>query len=108
MNCKEEPHYREKGKVYPCCGITCATESGALGEPKQQAKLSNNAMIQEEDTTWMVSNYMAMTGISYVEMLEEAANLGFLTCTVPVPKGVPVYSNELNVLLQTMGFIAME
>ena len=79
-----------------------------MTEAKQGVKLSNNAMIQEEDTTWMGSNYMAMAGISYVEMLEEAADLGFMACTVPVAKGVPVYSNELNALLQTMGFIAME
>ncbi len=60
LNCKETPQYREKGKVHPYCGITCAAEAGALGEPNQNAKLSNNATIQEEDTTWMGSNYMAM------------------------------------------------
>ena len=63
--------------MHPYCGITCAAEAGFLGEPKQHVKLSNNAMIQEEDTTWMGSNNMAMAGISYVEMLEEAADLGW-------------------------------
>jgi hypothetical protein len=31
LNCKEEPQYREKGKVHPYSGIT----AGALVEPKQ-------------------------------------------------------------------------
>ena len=108
MNCKEEPQYREKGKVHPYCGITCATEAGALGGPKQNAKLSNNAMIQEEDTTWMGSNYMAMAGISHVEMLEEAGSLGFVTFTVPTAEGVPVYSKGFSDLLQNMGFISSD
>jgi hypothetical protein len=79
LNCKEEPQYREKRKVHPYCGITCAVEAGALGEPKQNAKLSNNAMIQEEDSAWRDSNYMVMAGISHVEMLEETFILGFVT-----------------------------
>ena len=62
MNCKEEPQYREKGKVDPYCVITCVAEAGVLDEPNQHVKLSNNAMIPEEDTTWMGSNYMAMPG----------------------------------------------
>ena len=90
------------------CGVTCAAEAGALGEPKQNAKLSNNATIQEEDTTWMGSNYMAMAGISHVEMLEEAGSLGFVACTVLAAEGVPVYSKGLSDLLQNMGFIASD
>ena len=105
MNCKEEPQYREKGKVHPYCGITCAAEAGALGEPKQNAKLSNNAMIQEEDTTWMGSNYMAMTGISHEEMWEEAATLGFVANKVSAADVVSVYSKEFSDFLQDMGFI---
>ena len=38
-----------------------------IGQPKQDVKLSNNAIIQEEDTTWMGSNYMPMAGISHVK-----------------------------------------
>jgi hypothetical protein len=105
LHCKEEPQYREKGKVHPYCGITCATEAGALGEPKQNAKLSNNAMIQEEDTTWMGSNYMAMAGISREEMLEEAAKLGFVANKVSAAGVVSVYSKEFSDFLLDMGFI---
>ncbi len=111
LNCKEEPQYRENGKVYPAsyCGITCAEEKGAaLGEPKQNEKLSNNAMIQEEDTTWRGSNFMVMTGISHVEMLEETATLGFMTSKVSAADVVSVYSKEFSDLLQNMGFIATE
>jgi hypothetical protein len=46
--------------------------------PKQDAKLSTNAMIQEEDSFWMGFNYMTLAGISYVEMWEESASLGFV------------------------------
>jgi hypothetical protein len=56
LHCKEEPQYREKGKLHPYCGITCTVEAGALGEPKQDAKLSNNTTVQEEDSAWRGSN----------------------------------------------------
>jgi hypothetical protein len=105
LNCKEEPQYREKGKVNPYCGITCASEAGALGGPQQSANLSNNAMIQEEDTTWMGSNYMSMAGISREEMWEEAFSLGFVVRKVSVADTVSVYSKEFSDLLQDMGFI---
>ncbi len=103
LNCKAKPQYREKGKVHPYCGITCAAEAGAVTEDKQGVKLSNNAMIQEEDTTWMGSNYMAMAGISHVEMWEEAAKLGFVACTTSAADVASVYSKGIDVLL---GFIA--
>ncbi len=108
--CEEEPQYHEKGKVNSYCGITCAAETGAMGEPKQNAKLPNNAMIQEEDTKWMGSNYMATTSISHVEMLEQDRNLGFVACTVFATERVPVYSKGLSDLLpcQNMGFIASD
>ena len=48
---------------------------------------------------------MTMTGISHVEMLEETGRLGFVTCTVLVTEGVPVYSKGVSDLLQNMGFI---
>ncbi len=105
LNCKEEPQYREKGKVHPYCGITCAAEAGALGETKQNTKQSNNVMIQEEDTTWMGSNYMVMSAISHVEMLEEAFTLGFVASKVSAVDAVSVYSKEFSDLLQDMGFI---
>jgi hypothetical protein len=105
LNCKEEPQYREKGKVHPYCGITCAAEAGALGEPKQEAKLSNNAMIQEDDSAWRGSNYMAMAGISHIEMMQETANLGFVASKVSAADEVPVYSKEFSNLLQDLGFI---
>jgi hypothetical protein len=99
LNCKEEPQYREKGKVHTYCGITCAAETGALGEPKQNANLSNNSMIQEEDTTWMGSNYMVMAGISPDETWEEAAKLGFVAkqgacggCSLCVFEGIQRFS----------------
>ncbi len=44
-----------------------------IGQSKQDAKPSNNAMIQEEDSSWMGSNYMTFAGISHVEMWEESA-----------------------------------
>jgi hypothetical protein len=105
LNCKEEPQYREKGKVHPYCGITCAVEAGALGEPKQNAKLSNNAMIQEEDSAWRGSNYMVMAGISHVEMLEEAFSLGFVASKVSAEDVVSAYSKEFSDLLHDMGFM---
>ncbi len=105
LNCKEEPQYREKGKVHPYCGITCASEAGKLGEPKQNANLSNNVMIQEEDTTWMGSNCMTMAGISRAEMLEEAFSLGFVARKVPATDAVSVYSKEISDLIQDMGSI---
>jgi hypothetical protein len=65
-------------------------------------------MIQEEDTTWMGSNYMVMAGISHVKMLEETGNLGFVACTVFAAEGIPVYSKGLSDLLQNMGFIVSD
>ena len=82
LNCEEESQYREKGKLNPYCGITCATETGALCESKKTAKLSNNATVQEEDTTWMGSKYMVMTGISHVETFEETQSLRFVAGTI--------------------------
>ena len=75
-------------------------EVGTVTETKQVVKLSYNAMIQEEDTTWRGSDYMAMVSISHVEMLEEAGSLGFVAADV-----TPVYSKGIDVLLQNMGFI---
>ena len=91
--------------MHPYCGITCAAEAGALGEPKQDAKLFNNATIQEEDSAWRGSNYMAMAGISHVDMMEDAANLGFVASKVSAADEVPVYSKEFSNLLQDLGFI---
>jgi hypothetical protein len=105
LNCKEEPQYREKGKVHPYCGITCAAVAGALGEPKQNAKLSNNAMIQEDDSAWRGSNYMAMAGISHVEMLEQAFSLGFVASKASAADVASVYSKEVSDLLKDMGFL---
>ena len=51
---------------------------------------------------------MTMTGISHVEMLEEAGNLGFVSCTVLAAERIPVYSKGLSDLLQNMGFIASD
>ncbi len=61
-----------------------------------------------EDTTWMGSNYMVMTGISHVEMLEEAGSFRFVACTVLPSEGVPVYSKGLSDLVQNMGFIGSD
>jgi len=107
LNCKEEPQYREKGKVYPYCGITCAAEAGALGEPKQETKLSNNAMIEEEDSAWRGSDYMAMAGISHVEMMQQAHSLGFVAVSGPehVEDEGSMYPPGMVELLQSMGFI---
>ncbi len=44
----------------------------------------NNVMIQEENRTWMGSNYMTLAGISHVEMLEETTSVGFVTGSVHV------------------------
>ena len=79
--------------------------AGALGEPKQNAKLSNNAMIQEDDSAWRGSNYMAMAGISHVEMLEQAFSLGFVASKVSAADVVSVYSKEVSDLLKDMGFL---
>ncbi len=61
--CKQwnkKERYREGGKTHPHCGKTCAEEAigRKLGQPKQDAKLSNNAMIEEEDSDGRGSNYM--------------------------------------------------
>ena len=78
-----------------------------LGEPKQEAKLSNNAMIEEEDSAWAGSDYMAMAGISHVEMMRQAHSLGFVA--VPGPEQVEdegsMYPPGMVELLQSMGFI---
>ena len=73
---------------------------------KQCNKKESNAIIQEEDTTWMVCNYMAMTGISHVEMLEEAGSLGFVPRSVHASDEDPIYSPGLDDLLQSMGCIS--
>jgi hypothetical protein len=102
LNCKNEPQYLEEGKVYRYCGITCAAEAETLTESKQLAKLSNNAMIQEEDDTWMDSNYMALAGFSHVEISEAVARLGFVSGPVSPAEVASVYLRELSDL-QTMG-----
>jgi hypothetical protein len=79
--------------------------AGALGEPKQNAKLSNNAMIQEDDSAWRGSNYMAMAGISHVEMLEQAFSLGFVASKASAADVASVYSKEVSDLLKDMGFL---
>jgi hypothetical protein len=106
---KDEVVTEEDG---PVVGITCAMEAGAFDETKQNEKLSNNVMIQEEDTTWRGSNYTTMTGISHVEirlkMLEESSTLGFVTSKVSGVDVVSVYSKEFSDLIQNMGFITTE
>ncbi len=64
--CNKKERYREGGKVHPYSGKTCAEEAigRKIGQPQKDAKLSNNAMIQEEDTSWMGSNYMVLAGFS--------------------------------------------
>jgi hypothetical protein len=103
LNCKKEPQYLEKGKVYRYCGIKYAAKAEALTESKQLAKLSNNAMIQEEDTTWMDSNYMALAGTSHVEISEAVERLGFVSGPVSPAEVASVYLRELSDRLQTMG-----
>ena len=71
-----------------------------IGQPKQDAKLSNNSMIQEEDTTWMGSNYMEMSGISHVEMWEETASLGFVSRSVHASDEGSIYPSGLDDPLQ--------
>jgi hypothetical protein len=107
--CNKKERYREGGKFHPYCGQTCAEEAleRKIGQPKQDAKLSNNAMIQEEDNTWMGSNYMALAGISHVEMLEEAASLGFVSGSVHAADEGAIYSPGMVALLQSKGFIFM-
>jgi hypothetical protein len=80
-----------------------------IGQPKQDAKLSNNAMIEEEDSAGRGSNYMAMAGISYVEMLQESFSLGFVAVagTVHEADEGPIYSPSMVELLQSMGFNSM-
>ena len=82
-----------------------------LGHGPEQLRVTTGVIAEQyvmEDTTWMGSNYMTMTGISHVEMLEEAGSLGFVACTVLAAEGVPVYSKGLSDLLQNMGFIASD
>ena len=106
--CDQKERYREDGKVHPYCSKTCAKVAigKKIGQPKQDAKLSNNAMVQEEDTDWMCSNYMAMAGISHVEMSEAAAKLGFVAGREPPVASV--YPAVFMTFLQTMGFIPTE
>ena len=49
--CNKKERYRG-GKTHPYCGKTCAEEAigRKLGQPKQDTKLSNNTMIEEEDS----------------------------------------------------------
>ena len=107
--CNKKERYHEGGKVHPYCGKTCAEEAigRKIGQPQQNAKLSNNAMIQEEDTSWMGSNYMALAGISHEEMWEEAASLGFVAAPVNAADEGSIYSPGMVDLLQSMGFIFM-
>jgi hypothetical protein len=64
-------------------------------------------MIEEEDSAWAGSDYMAMTGISHVEMMQQAHSLGFVV--VPGPEHVEdedsMYPPGMVELLQSMGFI---
>jgi hypothetical protein len=78
-----------------------------IGAPKQDAKLSNNAIIQEEDSSLMGSNCMALAGISHVEMWEEAASLGFVAAPVNAADEGSIYSPGMVELLQSMWFIFM-
>ena len=78
-----------------------------LGKSKQDAKMSNNAMIQEEDSSFMGSNCMALAGISHVDMWEEAASLGCVAAPVNAAVEGAIYSPGLVELLQPMGFIFM-
>jgi hypothetical protein len=61
--------------------------------------------IQEDDSAWRDSNYMVMTVISHVEMLEEAFSLGFVASKVSAADVVSVYSKEFRDLLKDMGFL---
>ena len=82
-----------------------------LGNGPEQLRVNTGVVAEQcvmEDTTWMGSNYMAMTVISHVEMLEEAGNLGFVACTGLAAEGIPVYSKGFSDLLQNMGFIASD
>ena len=82
-----------------------------LGNGPEQLRVTTGVIAEQfvmEDTTWMGSNYMTMTGISHVEMLEEAGSLGFVDCTVLAAEGVPVYSKGLSDLLQNMRFISSD
>ncbi len=82
---KHTEQYRgQGGKSDDVHDETVAEADGALGEPRQNAKLPNNAMVQEDDRPWRGFNYMAMTGISHVEMLGEAFILGFVASKVSV------------------------
>ncbi len=102
--CNKKERYREGGKVHPYCGKSCAEEAigRKIGQPQQDTKLSNNAMIQEEDSSWMGSNYMALAGISHVEMWVEATSLGFVAAPVNAADEGSIYSPGMVELLQSM------
>jgi hypothetical protein len=81
-----------------------------IGQSKPDAKLSNNAMIEEEDSVWRGSDYMLMVGISHVEMMQQTHSLGFVSVTgtehVVEDEG-SLYSPGMVDLLQSMGFYFM-
>jgi hypothetical protein len=63
-------------------------------------------MIEEEDSAWRGSDYMAMAGISHVEMMQQAHSLGFVAVAGPehVEDEGSMYSPGMVELLQSMGF----
>jgi hypothetical protein len=67
----------------------CRGSSWEKNWSSNDAKLSNNAMIQEEDNTWIDSNYMTLAGFSHVEMLEETVSLGFVYI-------YPLFPDQIN------------
>jgi hypothetical protein len=109
--CNKKERYREGGKTHPYCGKTCAEEAigRKIGQTKPDAKLSNNAMIEEEDSAWRGSDYMAMAGITHVEMMQQAHSLGFVAVagTDHVEDEGSMYSPGMVELLQSMGFNSM-
>jgi hypothetical protein len=106
--CKKKERYREGGKTHPYCGKKCEEEAVGrkIGQSKPDAKLSNNVMIEEEDSAWRGSDYMAMAGISHVEMMKQANRLGFVsvTGTEHVGDEGSMYSPGMVELLQSIGF----
>ncbi len=109
--CNKKERYREGGKTHPYCRKTCAEEAigRIISQPKQDTKLSNNEMIEEEDSAGRDSNCMVMPVISYVEMLQESFSLGFVTVagTVHEADEGPIYSPSMVDLLRSMGFNSM-
>jgi hypothetical protein len=106
--CNKKERYHEGGKTHPYCGKKCAEEDigRKIGQTKPDSNLSNNVMIEEEDSAWRGSDYMAMACITHVEMMQEAHSLGFLGVagTEHVEDEGSMYSPGMVELLKSMGF----